>query len=85
LSIKAKNRTSKNAEKELSKKMGLFDKLSDECLACQLAFNKKDKEMVTSWYVIVREKQNQVNLYCPSCWQNAVSVVEEVKNDQSDS
>ena len=85
MSIKARNRNSKNAEKELSRKVGLFDKLSDECLVCQLPFNKKDKEMVISWYVIVREKQNQVNLYCPSCWQDAVSVVEEVRNDQSDS
>jgi predicted RNA-binding Zn-ribbon protein involved in translation (DUF1610 family) len=85
VSIKVKNKKSKNLEKELTKKIGLFDRTPDECLTCKKAFDKKDKEMVTSWYVVVREEEKKVNLYCPSCWEKAMEIIEDFKNDLSDS
>ena len=80
MSIKIKNRKSKNLEKELTKKISLFDRTPDECLTCKKAFDKKDKEMVTSWYVVVREEEKKVNLYCPSCWEKAMEILEDFKN-----
>ena len=81
MSIKIKNKKDKNHEKEISRKMGLFDKTPDHCLACEAPFDKDDKEMVVSWYVIVHEKEKKVNLYCPSCWQLAMGIIEEMKGD----
>jgi hypothetical protein len=69
----------KKAEKDLSEKVGMFDQLPDECTACTLAFDKKDKEMVKSWFVVVKNEQNVVNLYCPPCWENAQKMLNEFR------
>ena len=53
----------------------MFDRMPDECLACEEPFDKQDKEMVSSWYVVVREKEEIVRLYCPTCWGKAQQVV----------
>jgi len=66
----------KQAEKDLKQKMGMFDKLQDECLVCETPFDKKSKEHAQTWFVTIREKQNTVNLYCPECWATAQRVIE---------
>ena len=68
----------KNAKKELKKKIGLFNRLPDHCLVCQKAFDKKDKKMVMSWSVVVKE--DKVRLYCPECWDRAKKLIEEIKD-----
>ena len=65
----------KDENKELSEKIFLFEQMPDECAACIKPFDKTDKEMVKSWNVVVREKENIVRLYCPDCWQKAINVV----------
>jgi len=70
----------KQAEEDLSQKVGMFDKLPDECTSCQGPFDKKDREMVSSWYVIVKEEEGRVNLYCPPCWETAQRVLEDFRN-----
>ena len=70
----------KQAKKDLKQKVGMFDKLEDECLVCEMPFDKKSKEDVTSWFVTVREEQGVVNLYCPECWGTAQKVIEEFSN-----
>jgi len=72
----------KNAEKEMKQKMGMFDKLADECLNCQKEFDKKDRSMVESWRVVVRESEKKVNLYCPDCWDFAQKIVKEALGGQ---
>ena len=69
--------------KDLNEKMGMFDKLPDHCLSCLKAFDKKDKTMVMSWSVVVREKQGIVRLYCPDCWKMAADVMEALKNEDN--
>ena len=78
MSIKIKNRKSEVAERELSEKMGMFDRMPDHCLACLTPFDKKDRTMAMSWYVVVRDEKKEVNLYCPSCWEEATDFVEEM-------
>ena len=80
MSIKIKNKDRKKLEKELAKKIGLFDRIPDHCLACDTQFDKKNKEMVMSWYVVVREEEKKINLYCPECWSKAKEIVEDYKN-----
>jgi len=74
------NRSQKQAQKELQQKLNMFDRLPDECSACLEPFNKTDREMVTTWNVVVRNEEKIVRLYCPSCWQHALNVLEDYAN-----
>tara|TARA_R110000824_G_scaffold370349_1_gene559927 strand:+ start:330 stop:608 length:279 start_codon:yes stop_codon:yes gene_type:complete len=65
-------------EEELAEKMMLFSKLPQECSACTEPFDKQDREMVMSWNVVVREKEEIVRLYCPSCWNKAQEALAEI-------
>tara|TARA_R110002074_G_scaffold77345_1_gene175415 strand:- start:183 stop:500 length:318 start_codon:yes stop_codon:yes gene_type:complete len=71
----------KKLEKEMTKKMMMFDKLEDHCAACQKPFDKKSKEHVSTWNVVVREKEDVVRLYCPECWDKANKLIKEIQND----
>ena len=64
-----------DGSEELQSKVALFGKLPDQCLTCQKPFDKKNKEMVMSWTVIVKEEKEQVRLYCPDCWEMAQQMV----------
>ena len=68
----------------MSKKMMMFDKLEDHCAACEKPFDKKSKEHVSTWNVVVREKEDVVRLYCPECWGKANKLIEEIQNDLRD-
>jgi len=78
LTKKIQRKKDKEAKKELQKKVGLFSKLENNCLVCQKDFDKKNKDMVMSWSVVVKEEQ--VRLYCPECWDRAIKLVEEIKD-----
>ncbi len=78
---KMRRKKAKRAKKDVKQKMGLFDKLGNECLTCQKEFDKESKEQVTSWYVAVRKEQNKVNLYCPECWSDAQKLIEQIRED----
>jgi len=71
----------KEQNPELEEKITLFGKLPDYCMVCEVAFDKKDKEMVQNWNVVVHDKKEEVRLYCPTCWDQAVKLVEEVMHD----
>ena len=66
-----KKKKLKAKQKDLEEKVVLFDKLPDECLSCSQPFDKKNKQMVTEWTVVVRKEEQRVNLWCPECWQKA--------------
>ena len=82
LSKKIKRQQEKEAKKDLQEKVGLFNKLGEECLVCQKDFDKKNKEMVMSWSVIVNE--DMVRLYCPECWDRASNLIKEIKDGHTD-
>lgn len=75
-------RIKKNVEKDMKDKMNMFDRLGDECLACKKEFDRKDRAMVESWNVVVRQEEKKVNLYCPECWTFAQKVIKEVLGEQ---
>jgi hypothetical protein len=68
----------------LAEKMMMFDQLPDECSACTQPFDKKDREMVMSWNVVVREEEKIVRLYCPKCWKAAQKAIKQVYGDLDD-
>ena len=77
----AEKQMKKDGTEEVAEKVALFGKLEDECLACNKPFDKKDKEMVMSWSVVVREAEEKVNLYCPDCWNGALDMLRQAKEE----
>jgi len=64
-------------ERNLSQKIFLFEHLPSACNVCEKAFDKSNKDMVTSWQVVVREESNQVRLFCPDCLEKTQKVIEK--------
>jgi len=62
--------------------------MPDDCFICHKSFDKTDKQMVMSWNVVVREKEQSVKIYCPTCWNNAVNILKQygvpIKNEGQD-
>ena len=75
----------KGKKPDLEKKIGLFDKLPNRCTNCLCPYDKKDKEMIKTWTVVVREKEGKVNLYCPKCWNDANKLIAEMKEKLNES
>ncbi len=75
----AAKQAKKGGNDELEQKIALFGELPDECLTCDKPFDKKNKEMVMSWNVIVHQKEEVVRLYCPDCWDKALKITEDFK------
>ena len=69
-----------DAEKQLANKVTLFGLLPDQCSACQESFDKKNKEMVATWSVVVHQETEKVRLFCPMCIDKAKKVTEEKQN-----
>jgi hypothetical protein len=68
------------AEKTISQKVALFGFLPDKCDTCYESFDKKDKEMVTSWSVVIHQEAEKVRLFCPACVGKAKKVFKEKEN-----
>ena len=79
ISRKIKRNKSREAEKDLQEKVALFDKIPESCLSCDTPFDRNNKEEVSNWRVVVREKEQRVNLYCPPCWKSAHETLKEIK------
>ena len=69
----------KEAEEILTKQVGMFGRLPDECNACHKPFDKKSKEMAQTWVVVVRNEEKLVRLFCPEC----VDKVKELFPDEN--
>ena len=74
----------KKAKKKMAEQISMFGALGDACEACQKPFDKKSKEQVSTWNVVVREEEKIVRLYCPECWDKANKLIEEIQNDLRD-
>lgn len=74
----------KKAKKRMAEQISMFGAMGKECAACQKPFDKKCKEQVATWNVVVREKENIVRLYCPECWNKANKLIEEIQDDIRD-
>jgi hypothetical protein len=84
--IKKYKQQFKDTQKDLKKKISMFDQLPDDCSACDEPFDKEDLEQVMSWQVVVRGEE-RVNLYCPTCWTTATDLVKaktkEIEDERS--
>jgi hypothetical protein len=73
-----KEKENKKIEQKIKNKLMMFDLLPKQCLICETDFDRKDREMVQSWSVVVSEQQEKVRLYCPDCWSRAKKMIEEI-------
>ena len=64
-----------DAEQLMADKVHLFGQLPDKCDVCAKAFDKKSRDMVFSWSVVVKEQN--VRLFCPEC----INKTKEILND----
>ena len=71
----------KKQEKDMQSDIDLFDRLGDQCEVCAKPYDKKDREMVATWSVVVRKKEKVVRLYCPECWQGALDLIKDVEDN----
>ena len=81
LQRKIARKKAKHAKKKMKQQIQMFDKLADECAACEKFFDKKSKEHAKTWNVVIREEEEIVRLYCPECWGKAKKFIKEVQND----
>ena len=65
---KLKRKREKDLNKELSAKVSNILNVPDKCSMCEEEFDKTNREMVTTWRIIVRKKPGETRLYCPPCW-----------------
>ena len=78
----ANRRRKKNDPNQImADQVSMFGKLPDACSACQKSFDKKDRNMVFSWSVVV--KQETVRLFCPECIEKTKEVlnVQEIREE----
>jgi hypothetical protein len=65
---KLQRKKEKDLQKEVTKKVGLFNMLPDKCHLCEKPYDKKSKEMAQTWFVNVFAEESIVDLFCPDCW-----------------
>ena len=68
----------KDVSENLAQKISQFGNLPQQCNACQKEFDKKDKSMIESWSVVV--KQEIVRLFCPECINAAKEILKNNGN-----
>mgnify|MGYP003640253431 CR=1 FL=1 len=59
----------------LNQKISQIFNMPQKCCACAEPFEKKDKEMVHTWSVVVR--QETVRLFCPECIKKTQTALEK--------
>ena len=67
-------------QQQLKKQMSMFDRLPKTCNVCGKEF-PKTREAHMSWRVTVRNKEQQVRLFCPNC-QDKVKTIMENNNGE---
>jgi hypothetical protein len=55
----------------------MFDRLPDHCYTCEAPFDRKNKQQVQSWFVVVKNAEQSVKVYCPQCWDKAKQIAKD--------
>lgn len=71
-----KKRKRGDPEQKMADQVALFGKLPESCNLCHKEFDKKDKDMVMSWSVVVR--QEIVRLFCPDCIEKTQQALQTI-------
>jgi len=75
---KQRRKAEENGENpDLQEKLLLFGKMGNKCTGCQINYDKKNREHVTTWSVTVYAQSERVDLYCPECWTSVKAYLED--------
>ena len=72
---KKEKAASKQAQTELAQQMNMFKRLPHNCSSCDKPF-PKTREAHATWRVVVRNKKQQVRLFCPECQAKVKQLME---------
>jgi flagellar motor protein MotB len=78
---KKEKKLAQDQQQKIRNQMGMFDRLPKSCSACDKVF-PKTREAHMTWKVTVRNKEQQVRLFCPDCLDKAKQLVEGEENEQ---
>jgi len=67
----------KEAQKRMAERTSMLLNVPEKCCVCETQFDKKSKEMATTWHVVVMEQKKKIHLTCPVCWEAVEKVVEK--------
>ncbi len=62
-------------QRRVTNQMNMFDRMPATCSACSEVF-PKTREAHMTWKVTVRNKEQQVRLFCPACLEKAKELAE---------
>ena len=77
----AEKKRAKELKEDMAEKLGMFDRLPDECGRCEKTFDKTNRDMVKLWNVVVRSEKESVGLYCPECWDTATRLIKQIEEE----
>tara|TARA_R100001443_G_C3312619_1_gene168119 strand:+ start:466 stop:780 length:315 start_codon:yes stop_codon:yes gene_type:complete len=83
---KKKKKEKKLAQEQtqrMTKQMNMFERMPEKCSACEEVF-PKTKEAHMTWRVVVRNKKQQVRLFCPECQDKAAQFLKEQNATQQE-
>lgn len=69
----------REAERNLKRRANMLLDIDENCCVCDAAFDKKNKEMATTWHVVVYEAKGVARLTCPNCWSKVEEAVQKKK------
>ncbi len=70
-------------QEEVQQKMNMFSRLPNNCNLCKRGFDRRDREQVSSWKVVVMGEE--VTLYYPPCQAIVDSKIQErTEGEQTD-
>jgi|TARA_Y100000310_G_scaffold134643_1_gene133563 hypothetical protein len=70
-----RNRKKNDPKQLMADKVHMFGELPEKCNACQNSFDKRNRDMVFSWRVVVRGET--VRLFCPDCLKKVEEAINE--------
>jgi predicted RNA-binding Zn-ribbon protein involved in translation (DUF1610 family) len=77
---KKEKKQAQEQDQQMRKQMNMFDRMPKVCSACEKEF-PKTREAHMTWKVTVRNKEQQVRLFCPDCLEKAKQLVEGEKDE----
>ena len=78
---KKEKKLAQDQQQKIRNQVGMFDRLPKSCSACDKVF-PKTREAHMTWKVTVRNKEQQVRLFCPDCLDRAKQLAEGEENEQ---
>jgi hypothetical protein len=71
----------KELERDLNEKLSLYERMAQQCFVCYAPFDKNNKKLMQEWYVVVRDNDAPVNIYCPACWNAGIKKLKEIEHE----